>query len=93
MTDETQSEIDELRKTVESLEKRIEDLEGRLDSGGDETANSEVYDRYDRYVKDAAGDVMDAPPMKLVRLYGEAGIQNKSKRKQRAKRLHRLESE
>lgn len=93
MTDERQAEIDELRKAVESLENRVEELEGRLDGTDTETTDSDLYDRYDRYVLDAADDVMSTHPRKLVRLYEEAGIQDKSKRKQRAKRLHRMESE
>ena len=87
MTDE----IDELRQTVERLTERVESLEDEIHSGTNETATNTQYDRYDQFVLDRCDDVVAKHPRHVMKLYGEAGIHNEKKQKQRTKRLKRLE--
>jgi len=85
--------IEELRKEVESLRERVEELEDRMHMDQEQTASHGEYDRYDRYVLDRADGIVENHPRKVMRLYAEAGVRDKSKQKRRTKRLKRLEEE
>lgn len=81
MTQETLESV-RLAERVDELEERVNALEERGGPVG-------PFDRYDRFVLDALDDE-DPDPLTLTRLYDEAGIVDREKRKRRARRLSRL---
>jgi uncharacterized protein (UPF0218 family) len=89
----TDDNISELREAVAELRERVSELERRLDSPDAETAESGVYDRYDRAVLEAVGDVTAAHPREVMSAYEEVGVYDGKKQKRRTKRLKRLEKE
>jgi len=88
---EQQNAVQELRNEIDALRERVGELESQID--GADSAADQRLDRYDSYVVDNIESVSDAHPRHLMRLYKESGIVDKSKRKNRAKRLKRLKGE
>jgi len=81
---------DELRAKVDELEQRIETLEEQLDESASDAAESDLLDRYDRQAIKTLENVSAAQPRAIMRAYKRAGVVNKKKQKQRAKRLKEL---
>lgn len=82
MTDE----LDELRERVESLEERIDQLE----QNGSIPNSTDGVDQYDGYVLAQIRRIGSEPSVrKIVELYQEAGVRDRSKIKQRHKFLKR----
>lgn len=86
-----QSDVETLRDEIDALRERVVELESRID--GTDNAESELLDRYDRYVINNVESVADAHPRQIMTLYEESGIVDGKKRKQRTKRLRNLRGE
>jgi polyhydroxyalkanoate synthesis regulator phasin len=81
-----------LAERVEALEDRVAELEQRLEKqqNGQNAAESDLYDRYDRYVINNAETDTRPSTGKMRRLYQEAGLVDRKKIKRRMKRLDNL---
>jgi cell division protein FtsB len=92
---ELKQRIDELEKRNDALSTRIGELESRIEElNSDNTAesrDSRIFDRYDRYVIEAAETDQRPTVAEQRRLYQEAGLVDRKKIKRRMKRLDRLE--
>lgn len=82
---------DGLEARVEALEERVEELEEQIT--GTSAGTSSLLDRYDEYVMAEVEDPTTANTRRLMRLYREAGVMKQKKRKQRIKRLRKLEGQ
>jgi len=92
---ELEQRINELEQRNDALSTRIDELESRIvELENDNTAesrDSRIFDRYDRYVIEAAETDQRPTVAEQRRLYQEAGLVDTKKIKQRMKRLDRLE--
>jgi outer membrane murein-binding lipoprotein Lpp len=79
--------IDELEDRIADLEATVQALQS--DDGGTGT-DRQAFDHYDEYVLEVVDDVAEADGRTLMAAYDDAGIVNRSKKKQRSKRLRRL---
>lgn len=81
-----------LAERVEVLEDRVAELEQQLakQQSGQNGAESDLFDRYDRYVINSAESDTRPTVGEMRRLYQEAGLVDRKKIKRRMKRLDNL---
>ncbi len=80
------------RSEFEALKERVATLEEKLENDS-VAAQSDFLDKYDEFVVGRVENVSETSPRRLMKMYDKAGIVNRGKKKQRAKRLHRLARE